>query len=83
MKGIIFSLAIIFLSAPVLADEQIKLAQVIGSGGAVAPASDTESASAAATETTASSATGSYVAVGILIAASIGVIAGTNSSSSH
>jgi len=82
MKGFIFSLAVIFLSAPALADEQIKLAQVIGSGGAVTPANDTES-TPAATETTASSATGSYVAVGILIAASIGVIAGTSSSSSH
>ena len=86
MKRLLLSLAasIFFVSVPVLADEEIKLAQAIGGGGAATTAGDASAASTAeAAGTTTGVATSTYVAVGILVAAGIGVIAGADSSSSH
>lgn len=86
MKRSLISLAvsIFFVSAPVLADEEIKLAQAIGGGGAATTAGDASGAgTAAAAGTTTGAAASTYVAVGILVAAGIGVVAGADSSSSH
>ena len=83
MKKLLFALVVstFIISTAVLADEKIKLAQVIGQGGA--STSTTVTSSSITAGGTAAGATATYVAIGAFVAIGIGVAAGANPSTSH
>lgn len=83
MKKFGIALAAALFTLPVMADEQIKLAAALGSGGAEATAGDASASAASAASTSATAATANMVAVGFIAAAGLAVAADVDSSDSH